>query len=47
MLTGELKKELISVLQPIVAEHQERRKKITDDILKEFMTPRKLAFQFS
>ena len=26
MLSGEIKKELISVLQPLVAEHQERRK---------------------
>eukprot|EP00795_Rhopilema_esculentum_P002898 gene2898-1136_t len=47
MLTGELKKELISVLHPIVAQHQERRKNITDEILKDFMTPRKLAFQYS
>lgn len=47
MLTGELKKELISVLQPLIAEHQERRKKVTDEIVKEFMTPRKLAFQYS
>ena len=47
MLTGELKKELISVLHPIVSQHQERRKNITDEILKDFMTPRKLAFQYS
>eukprot|EP00794_Sanderia_malayensis_P020612 gene20612-22646_t len=47
MLTGELKKELIALLQPMVAEHQERRKSITDDVLKQFMTPRKLAFDYS
>eukprot|EP00112_Aurelia_sp_Birch-Aquarium-sp1_P017793 Seg4168.2 transcript_id=Seg4168.2/GoldUCD/mRNA.D3Y31 product="Tryptophan-tRNA ligase cytoplasmic" protein_id=Seg4168.2/GoldUCD/D3Y31 len=47
LLTGELKKELISVLQPLIAEHQERRKKVTDEVVKEFMTPRKLAFQYS
>ena len=44
MLSGEIKKELISVLQPLVAEHQERRKLVTDDVVKEFMTPRKLEF---
>ena len=44
MLSGEIKKELISILQPLVAEHQERRKLVTDDIVKEFMTPRKLEF---
>uniref|UniRef100_H0Y2J2 Tryptophan--tRNA ligase, cytoplasmic n=1 Tax=Otolemur garnettii TaxID=30611 RepID=H0Y2J2_OTOGA len=46
MLTGELKKTLIEVLQPLVAEHQARRKEVTDEIVKEFMTPRKLSFDF-
>ena len=44
MLSGEIKKELISVLQPLVAEHQERRKHVTEDVVREFMTPRKLEF---
>ena len=44
MLTGELKKELIGIIQKLVAEHQERRKAVTDEILKEFMTPRKLKW---
>ena len=44
MLSGEIKKELISVLQPLVAQHQERRKLVTDDTVKQFMTPRKLEF---
>ena len=44
MLSGEIKKELISVLQPLVAQHQERRKLVTDEVVKEFMTPRKLEF---
>lgn len=44
MLSGEIKKELISVLQPLVAEHQERRKHVTDEVVREFMTPRKLEF---
>ncbi|XP_023025888.2 tryptophanyl-tRNA synthetase [Leptinotarsa decemlineata] len=42
LLTGELKKILIDVLTPIIVQHQERRSKVTDDILKQFMTPRKL-----
>lgn len=45
MLTGELKKELITILHKIVAEIQERRKTVTDDLLKQFMTPRKLNYQ--
>ena len=46
MLTGELKKELIAILQKLVAEHQERRKTITDDIVLEYMKPRKLNFTY-
>ena len=45
MLTGELKKELISVLQKLVGGHQERRKAVTDDIVRQFMTPRPLNFK--
>jgi hypothetical protein len=37
VLTGELKQELI-------AEHQERRKKIPDEQINEFMRPRPLKF---
>ncbi|XP_066993683.2 tryptophan--tRNA ligase, cytoplasmic isoform X2 [Anabrus simplex] len=44
LLTGELKKELIDVLQPIVSKHQERRAQVTDEVLQTFMTPRKLKF---
>lgn len=44
ILTGELKKELINILQPLVATHQETRSKITDDIVKEYMVPRDLGF---
>ncbi|KAG8514422.1 Tryptophan--tRNA ligase, cytoplasmic [Galemys pyrenaicus] len=46
MLTGELKKELVDVLQPLIAEHQARRQAVTDEIVKEFMTPRKLFYDF-
>uniref|UniRef100_A0A8C9QD00 Tryptophan--tRNA ligase, cytoplasmic n=1 Tax=Spermophilus dauricus TaxID=99837 RepID=A0A8C9QD00_SPEDA len=46
MLTGELKKTLIDVMQPLIAEHQARRKEVTDEMVKEFMTPRQLSFHF-
>ncbi|KAG8223232.1 hypothetical protein J437_LFUL003583 [Ladona fulva] len=46
MLTGELKKELITVLQSLVAEHQDRRTKVTDEVIKQFTTPRKLKYNF-
>ncbi|KAJ8975869.1 hypothetical protein NQ317_015202 [Molorchus minor] len=44
LLTGELKKILFDVLTPLVAEHQRLRSEITDEILKQYMTPRKLNF---
>ncbi|XP_042880562.1 tryptophan--tRNA ligase, cytoplasmic-like isoform X1 [Penaeus japonicus] len=44
MLTGELKAELIKILQALVAEHQARRKEATEDVVKEFMKPRPLNF---
>ncbi|XP_025016949.1 tryptophan--tRNA ligase, cytoplasmic [Tetranychus urticae] len=44
LLTGHLKKELITILQKLVAEHQERRKQVTDEMLDEFMKLRKLDF---
>ncbi|XP_068436276.1 tryptophan--tRNA ligase, cytoplasmic [Clinocottus analis] len=47
LLTGELKKILIETLQPIITQHQERRKLITIETLKQFMTPRPLDFNFS
>ena len=46
LLTGFLKKELIEILQRIIAEHQERRKAVTDDVVREFMTPRKLDLKW-
>lgn len=42
MLTSEVKKILIDEVQKIVREHQEAKAKITDEEVKEFMTPRKL-----
>ncbi|KAL9658682.1 hypothetical protein ABK040_006216 [Willaertia magna] len=46
MLTGEVKKILIEILQKIVKEHQERRAKITDEEVKEFLSVRKLDFNW-
>lgn len=46
LLTGELKKILLDVLTPILKEHQERRAQVTDEVLKQFMTSRKLQFEF-
>lgn len=46
LLTGELKKILIDTVTPILQAHQERRAKITDTVLKEYMTPRKLGFNY-
>ncbi|KAK2738878.1 hypothetical protein FQN57_006893 [Myotisia sp. PD_48] len=45
LLTGELKKLAIALLQQYVAEFQQRRKAVTDDLLKQYMTPRKLEWQ--
>ncbi|XP_066925110.1 tryptophan--tRNA ligase, cytoplasmic-like [Clytia hemisphaerica] len=44
LLTGEIKKILIETLQPIVAQHIERRKVITEQDVKDFMTPKPLKF---
>lgn len=46
LLTGELKKILIETLQPMIAQHQERREQVTDETVKQFMTPRPLNFKF-
>jgi len=44
LLTGSLKKELIEILQKIVADFQVKRKEITDQVVQQFMAPRKLNF---
>lgn len=46
LLTGFLKKELIEILQKIVAEHQERRKTVTDETVFKYMKLRKLKFDY-
>jgi len=47
MLTGEIKQCVIEVLQRIVAEHQARRANVTDDVVRQFMTPRQLKYDYS
>ena len=47
LLTGFLKKELIEVLQKLVANHQEKRAQVTEEVVKSFMNPRKLSHAFS
>lgn len=38
LLTGQLKKEAIEVVQKLVARHQEERAKVTDEMVRKFMT---------
>jgi len=45
MLSGEIKKELIDVITPLVLNHQAARNQVTDDIVRTFMTPRKLSLE--
>ncbi|XP_029972916.1 tryptophan--tRNA ligase, cytoplasmic [Salarias fasciatus] len=44
LLTGELKKILIDTLQPLIAQHQERRQQVSEETVQRFMTPRRLNF---
>ncbi|KAJ9152196.1 Tryptophanyl-tRNA synthetase, cytoplasmic [Coniochaeta hoffmannii] len=45
LLTGELKQMAIALLQEYVGEFQERRAKVTDEVLEQYMTPRKLEWR--
>ena len=45
MLTGQLKKELIDVLQKLVGEHQKRREAVTDEMVDKFMIARPLVYK--
>ena len=45
LLTGELKKICIQELQSYVKGFQERRAKVTDEVVEDFMRERKLAFR--
>ena len=44
MLTGEVKKELIELLQTMVKDHQTERAKVTPQIVDQFMEVRALEF---
>jgi len=46
MLSGQLKAKLIEIIQKIVADIQERRANISDDLVNEFMSARKLEFEY-
>jgi len=46
LLTGHLKKELIQILQKVIADHQVKRAAVTDDVVKQFVTPRKLKYDY-
>ncbi|OQV11928.1 Tryptophan--tRNA ligase, cytoplasmic [Hypsibius exemplaris] len=46
LLTGELKKELIVLLQALVQDHQKRRAAVTDEMVEQFMKPRKLKYDY-
>ena len=46
LMTGELKQTLITLVQEIIGEHQNRRQLVTDEVVKLFMTPRHLNFNF-
>jgi tryptophanyl-tRNA synthetase len=45
LLTGEMKKECIVMMQNYVKEFQDRRKEVTDEVLQDYMTPRKLEWR--
>lgn len=45
LLTGELKKMAIDLLQEYVQQFQARRATVTDQVLEEFMRPRKLEWR--
>lgn len=46
LLTGELKKILIDVVTPVLRDHQDRRAQISDELLHQYMSPRKLCFDY-
>ena len=45
MLTGEMKKACIKIMQDYVRVFQERRKEVSEEVLASFMTPRKLEWK--
>jgi tryptophanyl-tRNA synthetase len=45
LLTGDMKKECINMMTAYVKKFQEARAKVTDEILEEFLKPRKLEWK--
>jgi len=45
MFSGEIKKELVDVLVPLVLKHQTERKKVTDAVVADYMKIRPLEFK--
>jgi tryptophanyl-tRNA synthetase len=44
LMTGDMKKKCIEELQKFVGAFQERRAKVTDEVMRQYMTPRKLEY---
>jgi len=44
LLCGEIKQIMVDTVYPYIKAHQEARVLVTDDVVREFMTPRKLTF---
>jgi len=45
MSSGDIKQALIDVITPLVLQHQEARKKVTDEIVAQYMKIRPLTFK--
>lgn len=46
LLSGDVKKELVGVVEKIVGGHQARRRLVTDEIVKQYMQPRRLNYPY-
>jgi tryptophanyl-tRNA synthetase len=44
-MTGELKKMAITMLQEYVKGFQEKRKEVSDEVMRKYMTPRELEWK--
>jgi len=44
LLCGEIKQIMVDAVYPFIKQHQEARAAVTDDMVREFMTPRMLTF---
>lgn len=46
MLSGQVKKTLIKIIQDFVKNHQDRRAKLTDDDVKKFLSTHQRKFKY-